>query len=51
MKYIYINHTIQGIECTTGTCAHAGHQYTGILLIIATTLIITISVRALWARQ
>jgi hypothetical protein len=48
---VYLNHAAQGIECTTGTCGHSAHQYTGVLFLIIAALITTIGVKALHARQ
>ena len=48
---VYLNHAAQGIECTTGTCGHSTHQYTGVLFLIIAALITTIGVKALRARQ
>jgi len=50
MKTIFDKIEPKYLECTTGVCEHAGHNFNGVLIFIAIAMICTVSLLNLHRR-
>lgn len=48
---VYLDHAARGVECATGTCGHATHQFSGAMLVISIAAIAMICFTASRASQ